>query len=320
MNRAHPARPRRERIMAFLSPDVVHSGAVGYRHGARPGKHATGHVVVSGDLGIFVKGNEVFHVKKRAHPINTTRHNSPLFALLLACPILLLLSGCSTLPGNPDARHPPPQGTLHPSHATSAATLHRLLGPRGMATLHRVKSRLENASGLKTDMVILKAWRPNAFAWEEGATLKFGINVGMLALLEGQEDQLAFVMSHELAHHAASHIQQSQERSLQVDRMSSVIGIAMSFTGIPLGDTVSLIGGLFVKRQYSRDAELEADRHALRIMANAGYDPRAAVIFHEKLNQLPQDTLALPFFSTHPSGQERITQIQTLLQEMNFTY
>ena len=67
---------------------------------------------------------------------------------------------------------------------------------------------------------------------------------------------------------------------------------------------------------FGRDAELEADRRGLIYMATAGYDPRAAVAFWERMRAASGGQAPPEWLSTHPSNENRIQQIQSLLPEV----
>jgi predicted Zn-dependent protease len=63
---------------------------------------------------------------------------------------------------------------------------------------------------------------------------------------------------------------------------------------------------------YSRKHETEADTVGIRYAANAGYDPRAAVTFWQKMAAQSQGASPSKLFSTHPPTAERIANLQAL--------
>ena len=83
--------------------------------------------------------------------------------------------------------------------------------------------------------------------------------------------------------------------------------------------------GVDVSLPFNRKQESEADYIGLRLMAQAGYDPREAVPFWERMSGCPKNLIgkvcfrsqqAIPeFFSTHPSDLTRINQIEAWLPE-----
>ena len=83
--------------------------------------------------------------------------------------------------------------------------------------------------------------------------------------------------------------------------------------------------GVNVSLPFNRKQESEADYIGLRLMAQAGYDPREAVPFWERMSGCPRHMIrklcfrsqhAIPeFLSTHPSDVTRINQIEAWLPE-----
>ena len=65
---------------------------------------------------------------------------------------------------------------------------------------------------------------------------------------------------------------------------------------------------------YSRQHEAEADRIGLTLMARAGYDPRTAVAFWERMGAVPGPRPP-EFLSTHPAPKTRIDAIRLYLPE-----
>jgi predicted Zn-dependent protease len=65
---------------------------------------------------------------------------------------------------------------------------------------------------------------------------------------------------------------------------------------------------------FSRKCEQEADYIGLLLMAQACYDPRAAVGIWERFDQMDSKQVAA-FMSTHPSHQQRVAKIQSWLPE-----
>ncbi|MEM9967621.1 MAG: M48 family metallopeptidase [Pseudomonadota bacterium] len=114
------------------------------------------------------------------------------------------------------------------------------------------------------------------------------------------EDELAFVLGHETAHHIAGHISRQQQ---------SAAAAAVVFAGMAtLGgaDEAAVkrareIGAQFGARRFSKDFELEADALGTIIAARAGYDPVKGAAFFRRIPD-PGDR----FLGTHPPNAERI--------------
>jgi predicted Zn-dependent protease len=125
-------------------------------------------------------------------------------------------------------------------------------------------------------------------------------------------------MGHEIAHAVANHGNERMSQGLLFELGGMALSEALSsrpqrtrelwMTAFGLGAQVGVI------LPYSRRQESEADHLGLIFMAMAGYDPRSAVSFWERMAQ--EGGGAPPeFLSTHPSDRTRIRQIEALIPE-----
>jgi predicted Zn-dependent protease len=157
----------------------------------------------------------------------------------------------------------------------------------------------------------------NAFSLPGGHVF---VGEGLLDLMNS-EDQLAFILGHELEHidhyHCAERIQiEAHFRKLK-------LGIIGELVQIPLE---------VWEAGYSKDEELEADREGLRLGVLDGYSPYGAVSLFEKLNELHSEyvihakspeqelsELAIQslegYFRSHPATSDRVAQVQRLIAE-----
>ena len=69
-------------------------------------------------------------------------------------------------------------------------------------------------------------------------------------------------------------------------------------------------------RPFSRTQELEADALGLDYMAQAGYEPTAAIAFWRRMQQVAGDGGQLDFLATHPSSARRIEELLERLSEL----
>lgn len=138
---------------------------------------------------------------------------------------------------------------------------------------------------------------------------------------------LATVMGHEIAHALQRHGVERMSRSI-IDQIAQLGAIGAAAAGHSSGGAIQgLLGayGVNVSLPFNRKQESEADYVGLRLMAQAGYDPREAVPFWERMSGCPKHMLdklcfrsqhAIPeFLSTHPSDLTRINQIEAWLPE-----
>ncbi len=150
---------------------------------------------------------------------------------------------------------------------------------------------------------------PNAFALPGGFVF---VSRPIVMLSEGNRDELAFVLGHEMGHIISGH---AIERIVA----NSAVSMASRATAVrgPLAGWLRRVGVQFLETAYSRDHELEADRLGVRLLASAGYDPQASVRLLGRLAELkaasaPNDLGE--YFSTHPTFEMRIRSIRQYLQ------
>jgi predicted Zn-dependent protease len=182
-------------------------------------------------------------------------------------------------------------------------------------TVQTVARRLITAAGLDNqnwEIVLFQDDSANAFALPGG---RMGVNTGLFRVVQN-EDQLAAVIGHELAHSAASH---AAERASQTAAAQIGLGVASGVAGDSrFGEAISAYGGagaqLGFLLPFSRQHELEADRLGVDYMQRAGYDPRQAIVLWQRMASAGGASQPA-FMSTHPSDSTRIAALQDYLQQ-----
>ncbi|MEZ5598858.1 MAG: M48 family metalloprotease [Pseudomonadales bacterium] len=169
---------------------------------------------------------------------------------------------------------------------------------------------------LPYEFVVLNNSIPNAWAMPGG---KLAINRGLLTELEN-EAELAAVLGHEVTHAAARHGAKSMERGtiLQGVLLGAAIGTRNSEYAGALLAGGQLAAGL-VTQKYGRDAERESDYYGTKFMAQAGYDPNAAVTLQEKFVKMSQGRKSGwidGLFASHPPSAERVENNRARVQEL----
>jgi predicted Zn-dependent protease len=149
----------------------------------------------------------------------------------------------------------------------------------------------------------------NAFCMPGG---KIAFYTGILDTLHLTDDEVAIVMGHEIAHalreHARERMAKSELTQLGANVLGQVIG-GGKFAG------AFDVGGHMLTLKFSRDDETEADAVGLDLAARAGFDPRAGVTLWQKM--MAANHGAPPqWLSTHPSGDNRIQEIERRLPEV----
>jgi predicted Zn-dependent protease len=150
--------------------------------------------------------------------------------------------------------------------------------------------------------------QPTAFALPGGFIF---VAESLVTLCGRDQDELAFVVAHEMAHVIRRH---AIDRILS-QKILSVASLASPGRGV-LGPWIRRVGLKWLETAYSRDNELEADELGARLVRAAGYDPTAAIRLLERLGRLEQGPARLlgAYLSTHPPVKDRITSLRLALK------
>ncbi len=149
---------------------------------------------------------------------------------------------------------------------------------------------------------------------------KIGFYTGIFPLC-GNDAGVATVMAHEVGHAVAKHGAERISMGLLVLAGQAAVAVATKEQERENRELIMAAYGvgttLFVALPYSRKHEYEADRIGLMYMADAGYDPREAVYFWQRMMKFSEARGGKPpeFLSTHPSDAHRIAQLQQYMPE-----
>ena len=255
--------------------------------------------------------------------------------LIVVCGLLLLLSSCSqvAVTGRRQLNLVPASVMQSMSFQSYSEFLsqNKVSKNAGQTeTVKRVGLRIQKAveqycamkgisdqlAGYKWEFNLVEDPSVNAWCMAGG---KVVVHTGLLPVA-GDDTGLAVVMGHEIAHAVAKH---GAERMTQ--------GLIVELGGMALSEALTKqpeqTHSLFMKSYgvgaqygvllpYSRTHESEADHMGIMFMAMAGYDPRQAVGFWERMSAAGKDQQAPPeILSTHPADATRIKNIKKLLPE-----
>ena len=199
-----------------------------------------------------------------------------------------------------------------------ATSLVRAVGGKIQGAVERYfreKGMSDQLNGYKWEFNLVDSKEVNAWCMPGG---KVVVYTGILPVTK-DDNGLAVVMGHEIAHAVAQHGNErmSQELLAQYGGMALSEALAskpaetkqlwMSAFGAGVQ-----VGALL---PFSRTQESEADHLGLIFMAMAGYDPQGAVTFWQRMAQQSGGNAPPEFLSTHPSDQSRIEKIQGELPE-----
>jgi predicted Zn-dependent protease len=205
---------------------------------------------------------------------------------------------------------------------------HRLSGDAEQTRLvrrvgHRIQRAVEDyfagahmpnrLDGYQWEFALVESREVNAWCMPGG---KVVVYTGLLPMTQDEEG-LAVVLGHEIAHAVAGHGAERMSQQLLAQMGTAALGEALSSKP---DQTKQLWMGVFgagvqvaVLLPYSRTHEREADHLGLIFMVMAGYDPNAAVAFWERMaarGGSPSELL-----STHPSPESRIAEIREIIPE-----
>lgn len=155
----------------------------------------------------------------------------------------------------------------------------------------------------------------NAFCMPGG---KIAFYTGILDQLKLTDDEAAMIMGHEMAHalreHARARIAKSQGTGTILSLGSRLLGLGQ------LGDMAASMGTQLLTLRFSREDETDADLVGLELAARAGYNPQASVALWEKMARAGGGAGGPGFLSTHPSGPDRIQQLQANVPKVEALY
>lgn len=150
---------------------------------------------------------------------------------------------------------------------------------------------------------------------------KVVVYTGILPLTR-DENGLAVVLGHEISHAVARHGAERMSDQLVTQAGGQVLSAALSqnptqtknmfLQAVGVGSQLGLL-------RFSRTQESEADHLGLIFMAMAGYDPRGALPFWQRMAAQSQNNTPA-FLSDHPSDAMRIADIERLLPEAEKYY
>lgn len=156
------------------------------------------------------------------------------------------------------------------------------------------------------EVILIDSKDINAFCMPGG---KIAFYTGILERLKLDDNEVAAVMGHEIAHALQEHARERIAKGQLTQLGASLLGEL--FGGGIYTDLFSA-GGSLLSLKFSREDESEADVVGLELAARAGFDPRAGISLWRKMSAAnaggpPQ------WLSTHPSGKNRIAEMQKQL-------
>ena len=194
-------------------------------------------------------------------------------------------------------------GSLRPGRDLTSES--QYLRERAKAHLEEQKRRVERVGQRLLDTIpshpkvqfVIAGGDPSINA---GATFgQVAVTSGMLNFVK-DDDELAIILGHELAHITEGHVMKGAMSGLALNVLATVLETRVPGAGRAAGG----IGQLFLNH-YTQTQERVADEVGLRYAYAAGYDPRVAADIQERLAVEAPQSMSAGYFDTHPSSVER---------------
>mgnify|MGYP006301828131 CR=1 FL=1 len=180
----------------------------------------------------------------------------------------------------------------------------------------RQNNMAEQIDNYEWEFNLIESEEVNAFAMPGGKVVVYS---GILPIARNRTG-LAVIIGHEIAHVVAEHGNERMSHGLATQMGGMALSAALSsqpqqtrelfMTAFGAGAQIGFM------LPYSRLQESEADHLGLIFMAMAGYDPRAAIDFWQRMQQKKGGGSTPEFLSTHPSDQSRIQNIRELIPKV----
>ncbi|WP_426491661.1 M48 family metallopeptidase [Hymenobacter sp. 102] len=183
----------------------------------------------------------------------------------------------------------------------------------------RQQNQQAQLEGYQWEFNLIDDKQENAWCMPGG---KVAVYSGILPITQ-DENGLAVVMGHEIAHAVARHSSERMSQQMAAQGLGGVVSAAVGqnptatqnvfLQAVGVGSSLGLL-------KYGRSQESEADHLGLIFMAMAGYNPDGAIAFWQRMEARENQASPPEFLSTHPSNGTRIAAIQKELPEARQYY
>ncbi len=177
----------------------------------------------------------------------------------------------------------------------------------------RQKKQAKYLTGYKWVFNVVEEATVNAFCMPGG---KVVVYTGLLPVTLN-DDGLAVVMGHEIAHAIANHGNERMSQGLAAQAGGMALSVAVSGQSAQTQDLFMQAYGVGANvgamLPFSRLHESEADEIGLILMAMAGYNPDEAVAFWQRMDKASNGQTPPAFLSTHPAHSTRIERLKKVV-------
>lgn len=242
--------------------------------------------------------------------------------ILLA--IVLLMGGCAKTPITNRSQFmmmsPDQEMSIGAAEAQKIKQSSKLSTDKALqAKIKHIGQKIAAVSG-KSDYVwefnVIESNVTNAFCLPGGKVFFY---TGILKITQN-DDQIATVMGHEIAHalarHGAERASMQNAGNLGAQVLGVALGIPAQYQGL-YAQAYGVTSQIGLILPYSRTFEHEADKIGVHLMVKAGYNPYEAIKFWENMKKASKSSEKPPaFLSTHPADDERIKAIAEYIAQM----
>ena len=153
---------------------------------------------------------------------------------------------------------------------------------------------------------------------------KIAVYTGLLDITKN-EDGLAAVMGHEIAHAVAKHSVERASRGVLLNTGTAILDVATKGAISNINRTtgmnaVGLLSQIGIMNPFNRKQESEADYLGLIFASLSGYDIRETIKVWERMKEAKKGKEPPEFMSTHPSSTNRINNITNWINEIIIKY
>lgn len=185
--------------------------------------------------------------------------------------------------------------------------------------ISRIGKRIAAISGRSDfawEFTVIDDATPNAFCLPGGKVFFY---TGILKITEN-DDQIAAVMGHEIAHalarHGAERMSMQMASNIGAQVLATALNVPAQYQGL-YSQAYGITSQVGLILPYSRKFEHEADQIGVYLMWKAGYNPDQALRFWENMARISKSGQKPPaFLSTHPADDARIREIRDYIPKL----
>lgn len=190
---------------------------------------------------------------------------------------------------------------------------------KAVEQFYKEKNATKDLAGFNWTFNVVDESTVNAWCMPGGKVLVY---TGLLPVTLNEQG-LAVVMGHEIAHAIARHGNQRMSQAMAIQGLGTGISIALSQQSAvtqQIFEQAYGIGTELGTLAYSRGHETEADKMGIIFAAMAGYDPEEAVNFWQRMSSSSKGEKPMQLLSTHPSDEKRIADLKAFMPEARKYY